>query len=180
MKDKIIDIIKSRKILMISSIVFGVFMVVVLPMISYINQRYIGVSFSPDTSFFYTSHHFYQMIDLYGDQGRNLYIIIRWTFDLIYPLVYGLFLIMVLYHVHMNKSKAMTLLWFPLLGVIFDYGENIVATILIGVFPKQLNALVYMMQVFSLLKWLFIGLSLVMIFYQLYRMIRQKQLNQSK
>lgn len=158
-------IVGQKPVLIGSSIVFVVFMVGVLPWINYLNGIYIGVSLSPDTSLFYSPSAFYQMLFDYGDDGRRFYILIRWTFDLIYPLVYGLFLMVVLVRINKEHFKNYLIL-FPLLGVVFDYLENTFATLLMGLYPSQFSSLVYILEIMSILKWLFIGLSMYLIVFK--------------
>jgi hypothetical protein len=82
----------NKKIYMIIIIIFILFMVLVLPLVNLLSQQWIGVSESPDTMMFYHPNDFYALMTLYGLKGRQIYIILRWTFDLVYPFVYGLFL----------------------------------------------------------------------------------------
>lgn len=162
MFNQVIKVLNKKSILVITSVIFVLFMAVVLPWINYLNGIYIGVSMSPDTSLFYSPSAFYQMLYDYGQEGRNFYILIRWTFDLIYPFVYGLFLVVAFIHVKKENLKYYMIL-LPILGVIFDFLENISATILIAIYPSQSNLLVYILQIMSFLKWLFLGISIVLL-----------------
>jgi hypothetical protein len=67
-------------------------MIAVLPLVNLLSQHWIGVSESPDTIMFYHPNDFYALMILYGVKGRRIYIILRWTFDLVYPFAYGLLL----------------------------------------------------------------------------------------
>ncbi len=160
---KLVVILSKRKIKIWLTALFGFFMLVVLPVVSMVSD-----SASPDTMFFYSSGRFYDLMESYGQSGRNLYIILRWTFDLVYPLVYGLFFMMIM----IALNSKIKFLFFPILGVIFDYLENTVATINVGIYPKEVDFLVYLMQVFSLMKWLSLLITVALIIYLLMNRLR--------
>ena len=156
----ILTFLNNKTLRVIISLIFILFMLVVLPLIQSLNPHA-----WPDTMLFYSSDRFYGLIESYGHEQRSLYIILRWTFDLVYPLVYGLyFLTWILY-----LSQKKTLLIYPLLGIGFDYIENILATVTVGMYPKELPFLVYLMQGFSLLKWLFLLISICILIFLVYR-----------
>ncbi len=160
----------NKKIYMIIIIIFILFMVVVLPLVNLLSQQWIGVSESPDTMMFYHSSDFYALLTLYGLKGRQIYIVLRWTFDLVYPFVYGLFL----YASLLKFNQKIKFLLLPIFGVVFDFLENITATINVAVFPKEFNFLVYIMQGFSFLKWFFIILSFILLLYFLVKFMIEK------
>lgn len=155
----------SKKCFVSITLVLILFMVVVLPWINHLNDIYIGVSMSPDTSFFYTPQAFYQMLNDYGSDGRRAYLIIRWTFDLVYPFVYGIFFYLVLDKLRL-KNWVLSL---PVLAVVFDFCENIIASYFMIFYEDELDALVYLLQVVSLLKWLMILVIVIMIIYGLFK-----------
>ena len=74
-------------------LVFVLFSILVLPGQSQKAEQVSGGAGSPDTSFLYTSDDLYQMAEAYGEQGRKAYVHARFTFDLIFPLVYTFFLV---------------------------------------------------------------------------------------
>ena len=67
---------------------FLVFTSVVLPYISNLTERVIGVSESIDTNFSFNLFTLYTIIDSYQEEGRRFYVFIRWTFDVVWPLIY--------------------------------------------------------------------------------------------
>ena len=69
--------------------IFVLFTALVLPGRSTRAQVETRAAGSPDMSFFYTSDELYQMAEAYGQAGREAYIRARFTFDLIWPLVYA-------------------------------------------------------------------------------------------
>lgn len=64
----------------VGTIIFIAFIIIVLPWISNYSAVSIGVSESPDMSIIYTSDDMYRIADLYGVEGRKTYIFLRWTF----------------------------------------------------------------------------------------------------
>lgn len=66
-----------------ASILFLLFLIVVLPQVSTYSNEAIGVSESPDQSFTYSGAQLYELAKSYGEAGRRTYIKLRWTFDLI-------------------------------------------------------------------------------------------------
>lgn len=165
----------NKSSFIISTILFVVFMIIVLPFINWLNNNYIGVTSSPDTMIFYSANRFYLLMEEYGVKGRNLYIFLRWTFDLVYPIVYGWFFVSLLVYL-MKKLKHIYywMLYLVILAVLMDYLENIFSTINVAIFPKKIPLLVYIMQGTSLLKWLFIILVMINILVLTFFYIKQK------
>lgn len=76
-----------------ASVVFLLFLSFVLPQIASYSSEAIGQSESPDQSFLYSGSQLYDLAESYGEGGRKTYILLRWTFDLVWPVVYTLFLV---------------------------------------------------------------------------------------
>lgn len=174
MKDKLFAFFSKKLVPIISTILFILFMILVLPYINRLMQDNLGQLSSPDTMLFYSAETFYSLLLAYGEAGRSLYILLRWTFDLIYPLIYGLFFLSVLTQLMLHNHKInKTILWIPLLAVVFDLLENTIATILMVNFPVRYNALVYILQIASALKWLMLLITIILIAYYLILRINQ-------
>ena len=165
----------SKKGLIIFSIIFVIFIIVVLPYFANLTESKTNSSFSPDTGFFYSAEIFYDNMEIYGQTGRDFYILMRWTFDLIWPLVYTLFFISIITNLttKMKKEKRIYFLSVPIIAVIFDLLENISASINVGIFPNQSIFLLRLLQIFSLFKWIFIFLTLLVIIYSLFIFFRR-------
>ena len=73
-------------------LIFLLFSALVLPQQATKAEKETGSPDSPDMSFFYSPSDLYEMAEAYGEQGRKAYVEARFTFDLIWPLVYTLFL----------------------------------------------------------------------------------------
>jgi len=163
---------------MVSSIVLLFFIAVVLPYFSIQSEILSHSTFSPDTAFFYTVTEFYQAMEWYGQDGRNAYILLRWTFDVVWPIVYTSFLVSASGALTKTKSRKTQLLVLslPILSVFFDFFENILASINVGIYPIQIEFLVIFLEGISLLKWFFIGLTAFVLMYLLIqRFIAKKQ-----
>lgn len=154
------------KTVIISTIVFISFMVIVLPRVSETTKEITNTSISPDTSFFYTAEDLYQMAGLYGEEGRNYYIRSRVTFDIIWPLVYLFFLVSALTLVFKyldisNKINHLNLL--PFFGVLFDFLENTGASIIMYRYPLRTPILSSITPMMTMIKWLSIYASFIIL-----------------
>jgi len=107
------------------------------------------------------------MADAYGEMGRAAYVRVRFTFDLVWPLVYLFFL-----GTSLSWSLARALpegnRWrmsnlFAVFGWLFDMLENIAASIVMLNYPNHTPVLDALSPVFTFLKWVFIGGSFVIL-----------------
>ncbi len=123
-----------------SSVIFILFILLVLPKVSAYTAVAIGGEGSPDTELLYTGETLYNIAGSYGLAGRQLYVLLRWTFDLIWPMVYGVFLISLSIGLtHTIKHKAIRKMYLlPMGAVIFDYLENTFVTIVMLSYPQKL------------------------------------------
>lgn len=113
--------------------------------------------------------------------GRDLSRIISGRVDMVYPIIYGLFLMLLI----IRLSKGLKLphyLWLlvaPLLAMLFDYLENFQVLRMLRQYPDISPQLVRFSALMSSLKWLFVGISLLIVLIlgliQLTILIRQKR-----
>lgn len=157
-------ILLDKRFIKVITLLLIIFMLIGLPLFQWIRSKYIGVAFMADTSLFYSSNHFNKMIESYGPSGRKLDLILRWTFDLIYPLVYSIFFLTILVYLR-DKIKRVSkyLLYLPLIALIMDLIENTLVSLLLIQFPKTREGLVYILQVFTGLKWFSILVIMILI-----------------
>ncbi|MEN9562343.1 MAG: hypothetical protein RIR73_587, partial [Chloroflexota bacterium] len=146
--------------------VFVLFMIFVLPQQSQKAEVYNGET-SPDTSYFYSAGDLYQMAEVYGADGRAAYIYARFTFDLVFPLAYLFFLATSLSWL-LARGLAETSRWrllnlFPFAGAVFDYLENISTSLVLGRYPAESPVIDVLAPVFTLIKWLFVNGSFVIL-----------------
>ena len=119
----------STWVVLAALVVFVLFTAWVLPGQSVQAEAETTGAGSPDLSLWYSPSDLYGMAEAYGVQGRKAYIQARFTFDLIWPLVYGAFLsagVSWLYARALplgNRWQPVNLV--PPLGVALDYLENL-------------------------------------------------------
>jgi hypothetical protein len=120
-----------------------------------------------DARLYYTPGQAYRYFSDLGSPGRQLYAVSELTLDLFYPLLYGFFLSLLLAWIHPRLSperRFLSLLpLLPLAGALADLGENLNITVLLLAYPIDLYWLVYLADLFTLLKWLAILLSIFLI-----------------
>ena len=156
--------ITSDWVTLTAVLVFILFTVLVLPGQSS-NSSVSEEIGTPDLSIYYSAGELYRMAESYGEQGRNEYIRARFTFDLIWPLVYTFFLVTTISVIYMrllpaeNPWRMINLL--PVLGMIGDYLENISTSMVMWRYPQATPVVDWMAGIFTTLKWLLIGGSFI-------------------
>jgi len=155
--------ISNGRVALVGLLIMIIFMIFVLPEQARNSLEITGSSSSPDTSFYYTPSDLYQIAEDYGISGRQAYIKSRWTFDLVFPLVYVLFLVTGISWLYIfintrNKNWGLSNL-LPILGGIFDYLENGATSFVMLIYPEKVNVLAQAAGILTLLKWIFISLA---------------------
>ena len=74
-------------------VLFGVFIVVVLPAQAAAGSFYTALHPAPDTERWYAPEDLYTAAEAWGEAGRSAYVRARVTFDVVWPLAYGIFLL---------------------------------------------------------------------------------------
>lgn len=173
--------IKWKWVILIT-LIFFIFSSLAFPQMTKYSNEKIGELDSPDESFIYSSPELYDMAESYGEVGREAYIKIRWTFDLVWPIVYTLFLISWAYKLSdyiPDKRRLRYAYIFPLIAMIFDYMENIGATIVMARYPLNSGIVATITPVISFIKWLSVAGS-VLILVLLIVLITLAKLKRSK
>lgn len=153
---------------LLSLIVFAGFIATVLPdQAAKADAAYGEDAESPDSSFFYTADQLYAMAESYGDSGRAAYVQARFTFDVIWPLVYTAFLATSISWV-LGKAFAPESRWrlanlVPVIGMLFDYLENIAAALVMMRYPDPTPVVDSLASVFTMIKWTFVNGSFVVL-----------------
>jgi hypothetical protein len=148
-------------------ILFILFIAFVLPREASTAKVDTGNDRSPDMSLFYSANDLYEIAQAYGEQGRVAYIKARFTFDLIWPLVYMVFLTTTISWVYHHKFKPGSY-WqlanlVPVFGMLFDYLENIATSTVMARYPTPTIVVDQLAPIFTLLKWVFIGGSFILL-----------------
>jgi len=148
-------------------LIFFAFSGLVLPDQAVKAEFYAGEIGSPDTSLFYTSDDLYRFAEAFGVDGRTAYIRARFTFDVIWPITYLAFLVTsiswLLRKANLQNSKWGLLNLVPVIGAAFDFIENGSAAIVIARYPQTTIMIDVLAGVFTLLKWVFIVGSFVVL-----------------
>ncbi len=148
-------------------VIFILFTALVLPGQSSRSQSQAGEIGSPDLSIYYSPRSLYEMAEVYGEQGRTEYIRMRFTFDLIWPLVYTIFLTTTISWLYNRKFstnnpwKRINLL--PVMGMTFDYLENISTSLVMYRYPAPTMVIDWLAGVFTTVKWLLVGVSFLIL-----------------
>ena len=151
----------------VALVIFLLFSALVLPQQSALAGVHSGGADTPDTSLYYTADDLYQMAGTYGEVGRKAYIRARFTFDLLWPLVYLLFLVTSISWIYARFDPAHR--WFrkvnllPLAGALFDYLENISTSLVMWRYPERTVLVDALAPIFTMLKWVFIGASFLLL-----------------
>lgn len=110
------------------------------------------------------ANHFLELI---GPEGRSFYQMLELTLDLVYPVVYGLFLgallLLIWRKVLPEKSPWLRLSLIPVVTAVFDYLENINIVLLIRRFPDKADTLANLASFFGAGKWVLFGLSVAVV-----------------
>jgi len=126
-----------------------------------------GGARQPDTSLFYTSAELYGMAEAFGPDGRQAYIQARFTFDVVWPLVYGCFLVTAIGWLagkaFQPGSPWRLLTLAPVLGVLFDYLENLATSLVLARYPAPTPVVDLLAGPLTLVKWSFVGGSFMVL-----------------
>lgn len=123
---------------------------------------------SPDLSLIYSPADLYSMANAYGPGGRMEYIRIRFTFDLVWPLVYTFFLVTAASWIYRDvffaSSSSIRLLnLLPLAGMLLDYFENTATSLVMLRFPQSTPIVDVIAPLFTFTKWLVLATSFLLL-----------------
>jgi hypothetical protein len=120
-----------------------------------------------DTLAYYTPDQAYRLISSYGEQGRQNYAIIEATLDLVYPFVSALlFSLLILYGFQRALPNQKWVQWLALLPfavMVSDYLENVCVVILLLEYPRQLDTLAQIGNLFTIAKLVFTPFKLLFV-----------------
>jgi multisubunit Na+/H+ antiporter MnhG subunit len=156
----------DNKVFIISVVVLVLFISIANPLVSKYMDKVTQGAPSPDTSLGYSASDIFEMAGVYGEQGRRAYIIMRITFDLVFPAVYLFFLVSAITRLSCKlpeNSKLRMLNLIPFLAVLFDLIENTMTATVMGVYPKEAVFAASVAPYASVIKWAFVGTSFVLV-----------------
>lgn len=159
--------ISTGRVALVSLAIFLIFSALVLPGQSAAAEVYAGAKGSPDLSLFYSPTDLLVMAESYGATGRQAYVRARFTFDLIFPLIYTFFLAAciswLLKRMIPEGSFWRHLNVLPLVAMLLDFIENIAAAYVIGRYPAPSLLAATIAPPATILKWLLVGGSFIML-----------------
>ena len=119
----------------------------------------------PDNQFYFTPVQFFERLQDYGENGRQAYLIMLATADIIYPLLFTIFLsfsiTLALKQSFPLASPIRRTQLFPLSMLLFSYIENLSLALLINLYPSQPIWLAWFASANNTLKWCFAFFSAI-------------------
>jgi hypothetical protein len=149
----------------VSVALLAVFMATILPAKAADAASYTPARAAFDTSFFYTPAQAIERVGLYSPEGRAAYVYDRWTFDLVWPVVYGFFLLSGwafglsrLVPEKDGERDRGRAVWLsvPALAVFFDFIENTAVTVLMLSYPASPLVVAVIASVGTTIKWVLV------------------------
>jgi len=126
-----------------------------------------------DLMFFYSPDQAFAMIEKYGEAGRDLYMKIELTADIIYPIIYTLFYGLLLSWLFQRGFKPDSGLQkynvMPVGAWFFDLLENIGIVSMLSMYPSQPAVIAWLTMLFGSLKWLCFLVTIGLVLYGLVR-----------
>lgn len=112
-----------------------------------------------DLMFFYTPEQAFEMMEKYGEAGRSIYLRIELTADIIYPIVYTLFLGLFISWLFQRAFKPESPMqkWnvMPMGAWLFDMLENSGIVSMILMHPSRAELMAWLTMLFGTVKWAF-------------------------
>jgi hypothetical protein len=142
---------------------FIIFMFVTLPGVQTVSGEIEGL----DTTFFYTPEEAFANIASYPDAGRDVIRNFHVTVDLINPILYSSFLVLLISWLFRRgfapESRLQKLNLVPLGAALFDLLENVCIFILFSIYPSKLNFVAWLATTGTMLKILCIYASFILV-----------------
>lgn len=120
-----------------------------------------------DVQLSYSPEKAYQLIDSYGEEGRQYYLLIELTLDAVYPLLLALFFgsltIYLFRRVFPLDSFWQKLPLLALIVMVVDYLENTSVVVMLLNYPRRLDLLAQAANLFTVTKFALIALELILL-----------------
>lgn len=152
-----------------SSVLFILYTLIIFPFyLSQINEIANEKVLFLDGRFKYNYEQVNSLFDKMGIEGRYIYHFMAGKVDMIYPVIYGVFFVLLLASllkkIFSKKSKIIFLSFLPLIGALFDYLENFNTLNLLDKFPNITSEQVSYGSQMTQLKWVFLIMSILLVF----------------
>ncbi len=112
-----------------------------------------------DLEFGYNAARAYELLAAYNESERSVYLLIELTLDIIYPIIYSLFLSFVLFLLFANYRLAKL----PLFLILIELLENTAIVVLLSNYPNPHPTIANVAGVLTALKWLLALICLVLV-----------------
>ena len=117
----------------------------------------------PDLMLWYSSADLYNIAEEYGLEGREAYNTMHFTFDIIWPLIYTLFLSTTISWIYQRISTSsawwMKLNLAPTFAMLLDFLENSATSWVMSRYPQPSPLAAALSPLFTFSKWVFVLLS---------------------
>jgi len=152
---------------LLALLIFTLFTSLVLPAQAARAEENASGAPTPDLSIYYSAQDLYRWAEAYGPIGRQAYVRARFTFDLIWPLIYTFFLVTATSWLYRRAFSSESLWQFanlvPLLGMLFDFLENFSTSVVMLRFPEPTPVLDSLAGVFTMVKWGLMSASAILL-----------------
>ena len=146
---------------------FFLFNLVVMPS----GQKWLGGSTdevgSIDLTLAATPATLFSKVADYGEQGRAVYRIFALTADVVYPIIYSIFLGLAITFLFRRifplESGLQKLNLLPFAALVFDVLENLGIVALLSTFPQQITWLAVLTIIINFIKWVCAGGSTLLV-----------------
>ena len=139
---------------------------VIFPLMSSLIEDPAGELEKIDTKLYYGPAELYEIMEHYGDQGRQVYALSHLTADVLFPLVYafffGLLIAYIFQRAFSRDSWNQRLNLVPFLLLIFDLIENVSVVILLLAYPTELEGLARVTGMVTSVKWMLAGITVAL------------------
>jgi len=159
--------VSTGPVTLLALVAFVAFAALVLPQQADSASEVSGDAGSPDMSFFYSPADLYDWAEAYGASGRRDYVRARFTFALVFPLVYVFFLTTSVSWIT-GRAFSPDSSWqlanlLPPLGMLFAYLESVAASVVMLRCPAPTPLVDVLAPLCTMLKWLFLGTSFILL-----------------
>jgi len=148
----------------------GWLIIVFLLLVIAINAYVVPAIYPPETldvQSSYSPERAYQLIGSYGEEGRQYYVLIELTLDIVYPLISALFFSSLMIYLFRRTFPLDSFCQkLPLLGpivMVVDYLENTGIVVMLLSYPRRLDVLAQVANAFTVAKFALSYLELILI-----------------
>lgn len=161
-----VDRIGRGWVVLLFGLLFASFLIVLLPRQAAQSAGYSAGVGSPDLQLIYGAEQLYEMAQSYGVAGRAAYIRSRLTFDLAFPISYGLFfattIAFTLRRTWPQLLGLRSLAVVPVWALAADLAENLALVGVMSLYPQPSALLAALAAAATVSKWVLVGLSIVL------------------